>query len=182
MQNLEAPRSPVFKAATLAILTAVTAVFTILIRIPIPATKGYFNFSDVAVFFAAFSFGPITAAVAGGLGTALADIISGYAQWAPISLFAHGVEGLLAALIVRAARRSEGQSSLVAVGWWIAGGIAGSIWMIGAYLGGGYLLAGAGALAEVGFNVVQCGVGITVGVVLTLSIRRAYPPVRAYSW
>jgi hypothetical protein len=54
--------------------------------------------------------------------------------------------------------------------------------MIGAYLGGGYILAGAGALAEVGFNVVQCAAGIVLGVVLTLSIRRAYPPVRSYSW
>ena len=182
MEDAGVTRSPVFKAATLGILTAVTAVFTILIRIPIPATTGYFNFSDVAVFFAAFSFGPVTAAVAGGVGTALADLIAGYAQWAPISLLAHGLEGLVAGLIVRLARKRGAEGAGATLAWWIVGGVAGGAWMVAAYLGGGSLLAGAGALAEVPFNLVQAGVGIAVGILLTVSIRRAYPPVRGYSW
>lgn len=172
--------TPVFKAATLAILTAVTAVFTILIRVPIPATKGYFNLSDVSIYFAAFSFGPLTAFVAGGLGTALADIISGYAQWAPISFLAHGLQGLVAALVASMIRRRSDAPSGVILGWWILGGLAGAVVMIGGYLVGGYILAGAGAFSELPFNVVQSGVGIAVGILLTVSVRRAYPPIRDY--
>ena len=89
-----------FKIASLAILIAVTTVFTYIIRIPIAPTRGYINLGDVAIFFTAITFGPITAFLAGGLGTALADLFAGYAQWAPITFFAHGLQGLLVGLIL----------------------------------------------------------------------------------
>ena len=55
-------------------MIAVTTVFTTAVRIPIPATQGYVNFSDVAIFFVALAFGPWVGLIAGGLGTAIADI------------------------------------------------------------------------------------------------------------
>jgi uncharacterized membrane protein len=178
-------RSTALVVATVAVMTAVTAVFTIMIRVPIPATKGYFNFSDVAVFFTSFALGPFAGAVAGGLGTALADVVSGFPQWAPISLLAHGLEGLLAGLIASvAARGGEGvaRGQRVALSW-IAGAIVGSIVMIGLYLAGGSVLAGFGAaVAEVPFNVVQGVVGAVLGSGLALVVHRAYPPVRELRW
>ncbi len=63
------------RVALLAVMIAVTTVFTILIRVPIPATQGYFNFSDVAIVFASLAFGPWVGLVAGGVGTALADLV-----------------------------------------------------------------------------------------------------------
>ena len=80
-------------------LTAVTAVFTYLVRIPIAPTRGYLNLGDVAVYFSAFTLGPFTALLSGGLGTALADLLAGYPQWIPISMLVHGLQGLLAALV-----------------------------------------------------------------------------------
>ncbi|WP_319756402.1 ECF transporter S component [uncultured Sphaerochaeta sp.] len=87
------------KVAMVSVLTAVVVVFTMVVRIP--TAKGYLNLCDVAICFIAFTFGPWSAFIAAGLGTALADLISGYAQWAPISFVVHGVEGLLVALIVQ---------------------------------------------------------------------------------
>ena len=72
------------KVAVVAVLTAVVVVFTMIVRIP--TAKGYINLCDVAICFIAFTFGPWSAFIAAGLGTALADLFSGYAQWAPISL------------------------------------------------------------------------------------------------
>ncbi|HTP59223.1 MAG TPA: ECF transporter S component, partial [Spirochaetia bacterium] len=100
MRRNELVVSPALRVSTLAILAAVTTVFTIFIRIPSPA-RGYFNLGDVAVAFTAFTFGPVSALIAGGVGTALADLVGSYVQWAPISLVVHGLEGLVIGLIAR---------------------------------------------------------------------------------
>jgi uncharacterized membrane protein len=175
-------RTPAMKIATVAVMTAVTTVFTLLVRIPIPATGGYWHFGDSAIFFAAFALGPFSAGIAGGLGAALADVLGGYAAWAPLSLLAHGVQGLLAGLIV--GRRREGEGT----GWswalrWVLGAVAGVAAMVGLYLAGGLLvLVGPAALSEVPWNVVQGSIGAAIGATLAMVVRRAYPPVRDLRW
>ena len=167
------------RVALAAVMIAVTTVFTMLIRVPIPATQGYFNFSDVAIVFASLAFGPWVGLVAGGVGTALADVVGGYAQWAPLSLLAHGLEGLLIGLLVR--RRTLPH---MLVGW-----AAGSAVMIGLYyLGSALVLVGDWVvpLAEMPINLLQAAVGALVGIPLYFAVRRAYPPVeqmgRPVSW
>jgi len=158
------------KVALAAVMIAVTAVFTLLIRVPIPATQGYFNFSDVAIVFASLALGPAVGAVAGGVGTALADVIGGYAQWAPLSLLAHGLEGLLIGLL---ARRRTVPHLLAAWG-------VGSLAMIGLYyLGSALVLVGDWIvpLAEMPLNLVQAAAGALVGIPLYYAVRRAYPPI-----
>ena len=88
--------------AIAAVMIAVVTVVTLLVRVPIPATQGYFNFSDVAIYFVAFTFGPWIGLIAGGIGTAIADVLGGYAYFAPITLVAHGLQGFLAGAIGRA--------------------------------------------------------------------------------
>jgi uncharacterized membrane protein len=166
--------SPAFRVASIAVLTAVTAVFTLLIRVPSPA-RGYFNLGDVAIVFAAVTFGPFTAAIAGGLGTALADVIGSFVQWAPITLVVHGLQGLIIGLIVRLRPSSVPLA--------VAAGVAGAAVMAAGYLAGGTLLEGFGpALAELPGNAIQSGAGIVVGIPLWLAVRKAFPPVRDYAW
>jgi len=85
--------------ALAAILIALTTVFTLVIRVPITATGGYLNFSDAVIYFASFTFGPWIGLIAGGIGTGLADLLGGFAAFAPLSLLAHGLEGLAVGLI-----------------------------------------------------------------------------------
>ena len=173
--NNESPlRSPAFRIASIAILAAVTTVFTLFVRVPSPA-RGYFNLGDVAIAFTAFTFGPISALIAGGLGTALADLIGSYAQWAPISLVVHGLQGLAIGLI---ARFKPGNLPVA-----IIAGIAGMAVMVIGYGAGGVLLTGIGpALAEAPGNLVQSAAGVILGIPLSLTVARAYPPVRMYTW
>lgn len=82
-----------------ALFTAVVFVFTVLFALAIPATKGYWNVGEVGVYLAAFIGGPIVGAVAGGIGSALADIFLGYAYYAPGTLIIKGVEGYVAGFL-----------------------------------------------------------------------------------
>ncbi len=156
--------------ALAAVMIAVTAVFTLLIRVPIPATQGYFNFSDVAITFAGLAFGPWVGLVAGGLGTALADVVGGYAQWAALSFLAHGIEGLIIGYLGR--RRAF---PAIILGW-----LLGSLVMVAFYyVGGAAILIGdwGVALAEVPVNLIQAAAGALVGIPLFYAVRRAFPPL-----
>lgn len=154
--------------AIAAIMTAITTVFTLLVRVPIPATQGFFNFSDVAVFFAGFAFGPLVGLVAGGVGTALADVLGGYAFYAPITLFAHGLQGFLAGWLGHG-RELRG----MLLGW-----VAGALAMMGIYFVAQALLYGVGAAAvELPWNLVQNVGGGLLGIPLLYLVRRAYPPI-----
>ena len=65
----------------IAVMTAVTTVLTMFVKIPTP-TRGYLNLSDTMIFFSSYAFGPWVGGIIGGLGPALSDLISGYPQWA----------------------------------------------------------------------------------------------------
>lgn len=93
---------------------ALAAVFTslvfaaTLISVSTPITGGYFNLGESMVYTAAIIGGPVVGAIAGGLGSSLADLYLGYSQYAPGTLVIKGVEGLLAGLIFERLRRHTG--------------------------------------------------------------------------
>jgi len=155
--------------AVVAIMIAVTTVFTLAVRVPVPATNGYVNLSDVAIYFTAFAFGPWVGLIAGGVGTALADLLGGYAQFALLTLLAHGLEGFVAGWLGR------DRNFMGMVGAWLAGAVV----MCSLYLlGEGLVLTGWGpAFTELPFNAFQNLVGAVVGIPLVLAVRRAYPPL-----
>src|SRR2546430_3074385 len=81
--------------AAAAIFAAVTFVVTRYTVIPIPATKGYFNLGEVAIYIAAIAFGPGVGAIAGALGSALADVAAAAPQFALFTFIIKGVEGFI---------------------------------------------------------------------------------------
>lgn len=66
-----------------ATFAALCCVATRLITIPIPGGFGYVNFGDIFVLMAAWCLGFDYGAVAAGVGSALADVTSGYFAYAP---------------------------------------------------------------------------------------------------
>ena len=165
------------KVAMVAVLTAVVVVFTLVVRIP--TAKGYLNLCDVAICFIAFTFGPWSAFIAAGLGTALADLISGYAQWAPISFVVHGVEGLLIALIVK----QKGNEAVSLARKLLAGLVCIATVSIGYFaLSALFISTVSVAAAEIPGNIAQSGVGFVLGLGVSTAVKKAYPPVRSLSW
>ena len=178
MANHDGSAPSSLRIAAVGVLTALTAVIGF-IRVPLPATQGIFTLADIAIFFAAFALGPWSAAIAGGLGTALIDLIGGTAQYAPASFVVHGLEGLIAGIIALAAK---GRISTVI--FWILAGIAGTAMMTGGYLLAETLFYGGfpKAVTEVVFNMAQGAVGAVGGALLTIAVRRAYPPLQRLRW
>ncbi|UCG08949.1 MAG: ECF transporter S component [Desulfobacterales bacterium] len=79
---------------------------TLVIRIPIPATGGYFNLGDTFVMIAALLYGPLIGGLVGLIGPAMADAV-GYPQFILATAIVKGVEGVLVGLI---GSRSTGSS------------------------------------------------------------------------
>ena len=155
------------KISLVAVLTAIVVVFTLIVRIP--TSRGYLNLCDVAIFFTAFTFGPGVAFIVAGLGTAIADIVSGYAQWAIVSFIVHGSEGLVVAIIVHKAKKPFRK---------ILGAVIGVLIVaIGYYFGGAILVNFEVALIEVPMNLAQAGVGAVLGSLVAKAVRKAYPPI-----
>ncbi len=155
-----------------ALMAALIFVLTTLPRVPIPATGGYVHLGDAGVTFAACAFGPWVAMAAGGLGTALADLL-GFPQWAVFSLIVHGLQGLAVGLILR-----RGLNVVSGV----AATLAGTAIVVGGYFVAGVILVGPGAAAvEMLPNTLQALSGSVIGIPLYWAVQRAYPPLDRYS-
>jgi len=156
--------------ATYGVLGALTAAITMATYVPFAPTKGYFNVGDSMVFFSALAFGWRTAGICGGFGSAAADILLGSGFFAPLTLVAKGSEGLVCGAI----------SKMGGGGKWaiIVGVAAGGMCMVFSYFFGELLLLNVGigaALLEAVGNIFQVVVGGTIGILLSHSVKRAYP-------
>lgn len=69
------------KLAFTALFSALCCIGTVVIAIPLP--NGYFNVGDVFVLLSGWILGPLYGSVAAAVGSALADVLSGYAIYAP---------------------------------------------------------------------------------------------------
>ncbi len=153
-----------------AVLTALVAAATLSIRIPVPATQGYINLGDAVVIAAALVLGPRTGLIAGGIGSALADWLGGYAHWAPFTLIIKGLEGFLVGYIVSRRWGSRRLRTILAVA---SGGLT---------IVGGYFLVETGlygreaALVAAMANSVQALCGMIAGVATATVLRRLIGP------
>lgn len=162
--------------ARVAITAVMTALVLALTRPIVPTPVGYTHLGDSAIYFAAFAFGPWVGVFAGGLGTALADLLTGtYAVFAPLSLVVHGLQGFVVGLIYL--RRPDGRGLAL-------GTLAGGLIVIAGYFLGETLVpiwgGPAAAIGELPFNVMQVLIG-SVGALIYLAVARAYPRLRPHS-
>jgi uncharacterized membrane protein len=151
-------------------MTAATAAVTMVISIPFPPTRGYFNLGDAVVMLAGLLFGARLGGVAGGVGSAIADMLLGYGYFAPLTLLIKGTEGFLTGLIGNN-RRLPAKITGVAVG---------AIAMLVGYFSVETPIYGFGAAFGelVTINSVQVVSGAIVSLALTQIILKAYPNIK----
>lgn len=162
------PQVLVVQVTLIAVMSAVVAAATFIVRIPNPM-GGYFNLGDVAVFAVALTFNPVVGGVAGGLGSAISDLI-GFPIFTIPTFIIKGLEGLLASGI---SDKRSGIRDIIAVV------VAGCEMVLGYFVVEFFFLQWGlgGALGEVPGNIVQVVVGGAVGVPLGYVIRRRLPEI-----
>ena len=108
---------------------------------------------------------------AGGIGSALADLLSGYAHWAPFTLIIKGGMGLLIGLIADFTGKQEKFFTLRNM----AGGVIGIIWMVFGYFIGGGILKSSFAVAATSIpeNLVQGAAGMAIFLVVGTAFYKA---------
>lgn len=74
-----------------ALSIALVCVSTMAIQIPIPL--GYMHLGNTCILLTAALFGPTTGLLAGGIGSALADLLTGYTQWILPTLLIKSIMG-----------------------------------------------------------------------------------------
>ena len=84
-----------------------------LISLPLPSGYGYVNLGDAGVFLCACLLPGGLGALAAGVGAALADLILGWAMYAPVTLLIKGITALLAGLAMHRAKRAAVPLALI---------------------------------------------------------------------
>jgi len=149
----------------IALMSALVCVATLVFQVYIPETHGYFNVGEVAVYTSALIFGPIVGGLAGGIGSALADILSGYGYYAPGTFVIKGLEGFIVGFLSIAFKRFHSRS------WWrvlsfsaiIAASAA--IYFVGSTFYGGVMELSIGLPPYIEYTTVSVDIPSTVWVI-----------------
>lgn len=150
------------------------AATTILFVVPIPASTGFFNLGEAAVYVSALLFGPAVGSLAGGVGSSLADIIVGY-QFPYITLIAKGGEGLITGYLRRKALRGWRRAFLADA----VSSVTGGLFMVASYVTFSQAAFGyGGAVAELAFDVPQMVFGTLIAVPVVAAVRNRVPMLR----
>ena len=142
-------------------LAALACVATMIIKIPSPL-KGYINLGDCIVLVAGWALSSTYGFLAAGIGSALADVFSGYVTYAPATLVIKGVMALIAFYVYKMLSKKIGKlPSRI-----ISGALA-EIMMIAGYLVfEGFLYGFIPSLVNVPANAVQGTAGLIIGTLL----------------
>ena len=73
----------VMRLVLAALMACLILVGTSLFKIPVPMTQGYVHLGDAMIFLAVMLLGKRDGALAAGIGSALGDLLGGYAFWMP---------------------------------------------------------------------------------------------------
>ena len=83
-----------------ALFAALACVATMSIRIPTPGTNGYIHPGDAIVILSGVILGSVWGFLAGGISSALSDLIGGYFMYVPVTFVIKGLIALIAGLII----------------------------------------------------------------------------------
>ena len=143
-----------------ALLAALTCVATMLIKIPSPLA-GYINLGDCVVLLCGILLPTPYAFCAAGIGSALADVFSGYAMYAPATFVIKGLMAIIVRGFYLLFKRKGKRFG------YLLGGILAELWMIMGYLLFESVLYGiVPSLVNVPANAVQGVAGVLIGALL----------------
>ena len=152
------------KVVTTALFAALACVATMSIRIPTPGTSGYIHPGDAIVILAGVFLGPGWGFLAGGIGSAMADLLGGYFVYVPITFVIKGLISLISGLIYQKLGTTS-KSRYTAV---ILGGVVDIVLVAGGYFlcEAVFLYGFAASAASIPANIIQGVGGLIISCVL----------------
>ena len=155
------------KTVIAALMAALICVSTMIIKIPTPL-HGYMNLGDCFVLCAAAVISPLYAFLAAAIGSALADLLSGYVIYAPATFIIKGAMALLFIFISSIFGKKLG--SLIS---YVVAAILSEILMVLGYLLFEGVLYGFGAaIVNVPANCIQGAAGVVLGILVIKIFER----------
>ena len=150
------------KIVMAALMAALICVATMIIKIPSPL-KGYLNLGDCVVLTAGWMLSPIYGFLAAGLGSALADLFSGYVVYAPVTFLIKGCMALIAYFGFRLLhKRISDLPSRI-----ISGTAAEMLMILGYFVFEGCMYGFGPSVVNIPANAVQGIAGLIIGIILT---------------
>ena len=160
------------KLVLTALFTALTCVATMAIRIPTPGTSGYIHPGDALVILSGVILGPAYGLVAGGLGSAMADLLGGYFVYVPITFLIKGLVSLLSGLMYKKMGKTAKTRSLAV----IFGGIADIVFVTIGYFTFDNFMYGISAAVSIPASLVQGIGGMVISILLYPLLYRLISP------
>lgn len=151
--------------AAIGVMGALVTIATMMFSFPIPATSGYFNLGDSIVVITSLTFGPIVGALAGGLGSGLADLLGGWYNWVIFTTVIKGIEGYIIGKLAGDKETRTTQKTVIA--WAVGSGEM----VLGYFLVQVYMYGLAGAIAELPFNIVQWATAGIIGIPVSIALK-----------
>lgn len=156
------------KIVVASLMAALTCVATMIIKIPSPL-EGYLNLGDCVVLVAGWMLSPVYGFLAAGLGSALADLLSGYAIYAPATFVIKGLMALAAFAVYKLLQKGVGKFAARLIG-----GVTAELLMIAGYfVFEGFLYGFGPSVVNIPANAVQGVAGIIVGLLLIKVFEKA---------
>lgn len=149
------------KIVTASMLAALCCVATMIIKIPSPF-KGYMNLGDCTVLLSGFMLSPLYGFLAAGIGSALADVFSGYVVYAPATFVIKGIMALVAFFGFKLLKNKL--SPLFAR--IISGAASELVMAVGYFVFEGFMYGFAASVVNIPSNAVQGIAGLVLGVIL----------------
>lgn len=158
------------KLVLASLMAAMTTVGTMLIKVP--AIKGYIHIGDSIVYLCGILLGPVLGGIAAGLGSLIADMLLGYAVYAPATFVIKGLDAMLVGFIYL--KLVSDQASFVQKTMsFVTAVVCGGAIMIGGYFVYEIFLYGIeGAMAGIAYNVTQAIGGGVLAYPLLVALDR----------
>lgn len=145
-----------------AMLASLTCVATMIIKIPTPL-HGYANLGDCIVLLSAFLLPVSYGFCAAAIGSALADVLSGYAMYAPATFVIKGLMVIVACFIYKQFTKKDKKLLLGKI---ISGFVAEIVMVAGYFVFEGFLYGFEASLVNIPANAIQGVVCLVVGILL----------------
>lgn len=156
-------------------MMAIICVVTMILPIPIPFTTGYIHLGDGVIFLSVLVLGWRYGATAAGLGSAMADILIGFAIWAPWTLVIKGGMAIIMGLFLEKVVKNQQSSQSSGISAYsILGMLLGGIFMVaGYYLAEGIIYGNYIApLLGIPWNMAQFGVGMVLASLIASALYK----------